>query len=368
MKKYKKILNELESLGLDAYISNKDKDFIYYFDSINIEKIKMIFITKKNTVIFGRSGSINDILKDCNIKNIHIFYKKKQFFDYIKKVVLKEGIKEVGFDSEKLHYCIYDDFKKHVYGISLKSVEDIFEKCRIIKTEEEINVLEKNAKLSEKLLYDFVSTLSLMNETEIDFEKDFEKYIYKNNIENLPFRFEISTGIKSSMVNTVPSNNAIKLGDLLLVDFGIEHLGYVTDIARTFVIGVPNEKQKILYKTVYSCMEFVLKNLIPGKSVTEIVCLYKQFYRDMGLPYGLPHDIGHGIGIEVHEKPFISEAYKGIIKEGMVLSIEPAIYLESGGIRLEDMVVITSEGPKRLTKCDKHIPTIKWKGGKYEKI
>ncbi len=358
---YKNIKKVIKEKGLDAFIISNPISKRYLLGNDDITNY--IVVTKNRIYIFKpfdkyKEDYSNNYYNNNNFTEF-ILYKRNELKIELNKVIKKENLKIVGFESNHLTYSNWLKLKFY-FGkdIMLVPCDYLIEDLRAIKTSREIQIIKEASALTEQLLNGFFVNKIPYGTTEIDLEKNFEKYIFKNNIERLPFRFEVSAGKKTSLVNSTPSNNVIKPGDLLLIDFGIEYKGYVTDIARTFVIEKATENQRLLYTAVKIFLDTLIQRIKPNDYIGDIVDFVDNYYKRLGMKYKLPYDIGHGIGLEFHERPYISRYYNEKIKEGMILCLEPGIYLESGGVRLEDMILITKKGAEFLTRSSNTLPII----------
>lgn len=362
MEKYKKICEKLNIYKLDGLIISNKINITYILGESYTSNIKMILITKENILVLYK-----------NIKSIGIFtYQNNQLYldcpfsnltDALSNILIRNQLKNIGFESKDLTFFHWTVLKKNLSGIELIPTKNFIEELRAIKTCAEIDIIKDNCIKTLNLFDMFVSDGIKSGTTEIEFGNNLEKFFRSQDIDNLPFRFEISSGKKSSLVNSLPSNNIIKEGDLLLIGFGIENKNYCTDIARTYAIGSASIRQQVLYKAVKNCQFLLSKEMRNGRKIQEIVSFMNEHYKKMGLQYTLPYDFGHGIGLEVHERPFLSSAYNGCLKNNMVISIEPGIHLESGGVRLEDVVLISESGCEFITNSPSEIPIINLERG-----
>ena len=156
------------------------------------------------------------------------------------------------------------------------------------------------------------------------------------------------TGARTSMPHGVPGNKTIRRGDLVLVDFGAKVGGYHSDCTRTFSAGAPTTAQKVAYRAVYRAYMAARSRALPG---VVAAAPWKAAMKSLGNRgrYFI-HGLGHGVGLEIHEAPSLSEGSREILRPGQFVTVEPGIYIPGwGGIRLEDTVIITSQGPRSVT-------------------
>ncbi|HIH73215.1 MAG TPA: M24 family metallopeptidase, partial [Thermococcaceae archaeon] len=131
---------------------------------------------------------------------------------------------------------------------------------------------------------------------------------------------------------------------------------YNSDITRTIVVGTPNEKQREIYEIVLEAQKKAVEAAKPGMTAKELDSVARKIIEEYGYGDKFIHSLGHGIGLQVHEWPRVSQQDETVLKEGMVVTIEPGIYIPKfGGVRIEDTIVITKNGAKRLTKTDREL-------------
>jgi Xaa-Pro aminopeptidase len=349
-----RFIQKLIDYQLDAFLITKPKNK-KYLTGIDSDFTYVFFTIKK--VYFLVPEIIYEYTKrKIDLKTIRLVKYKNNPFSIIRNVIIKQKIKKVAFEEDYLPYNKWQYFN----GIAPKliPIKGFIEEIRSIKTLKEIEVLSEAVRITELAIENTLKKPQ-KNMTELDFEKELVKEMYILGAEGIPFRFEISCGSKSAIINSPPENRALKVGELLLIDVGIEYKNYKTDIARTFAISKSTPEQNYLYNLVYLLLMDIQKLLKPGVPVKKISNFASEYLRNAGLRYGLPYDIGHGIGVEVHEKPFLSQKSDEILQEDMVLCIEPGIYLEGfGGIRLEEVILITKKGAELLSNCRERLPII----------
>jgi Xaa-Pro aminopeptidase len=231
---------------------------------------------------------------------------------------------------------------------------------KLTKKPDEISKIEKACELGDKT-FNYILGKIHLGITEKEVAQKIDAFMEKEGGKP-SFPTIVAFGENSANIHNVPSNKPLAISDkLILLDLGVKLDGYCSDMTRTVFSGKPTPKQKEIYQTVFEAQnksieilntKYLIRNTIPAKDVDGVA-------RDYIISKGyltIPHTVGHGIGKVVHEPPHISPKSKDILKEGMVFSIEPGIYLPGfGGVRIEDLVVLTKTGPKLLTHSPKEI-------------
>jgi len=229
--------------------------------------------------------------------------------------------------------------------------------ARMVKTPEEINSLKTCAEVVDKALDRARESLAPgMRET--DLSAIIESAIqtlgvgYKNSRRARGYGFVMSGAENTAgawAAYNISTDRKMVEGDLVLIELDTQVEGYWSDISRTFVVGRPSDRQKEVWNAVHDCQERTIKSLRVGAVISNIDATARAFLTDMGYGAYFPHHIGHGVGFAFHEVPYLDPpsriAADWPIQAGMVLAIEPGVYIEGwGGIRLEDNIVITENG------------------------
>lgn len=227
----------------------------------------------------------------------------------------------------------------------------------MIKTKEEIEKLKNASMLTDKG-FEYICKIIKPGMTEKEIAKKLDDYMFSLGATGLAFDTIVGSGKNSAQIHSTPSDRVIKDKDIILLDFGYVVDGYCSDMSRTIFVGAISEKQKEFYDLVYETQMNAIKNIKVGMTAKEADMLGRKFILDKGLDYA--HALGHGIGTEVHEELVLSPKRDTILKENMVFTIEPGIYLENEfGIRIEDVVLLTQNGVVTLSNAPKEIIVIK---------
>ena len=227
----------------------------------------------------------------------------------------------------------------------------IIEKQRTIKDKEEIDNIRKACEITDKCFKHLLNFIkSGITEKEISYE--IQRYFTSNGASGLAFDSIVASGVNSSMPHAVPTDKIIENGDIITLDFGCKYNGYCSDMTRTIFVGYVKEEIKEIYNLVLKNQKQTLEEMYDGAN-TKI--LFKMVENDFKIhKYELPHALGHGVGLDVHEEPSIGIRKENILKENMVITDEPGIYIPGKfGVRIEDTVLITKSGCEPLTKSYK---------------
>ncbi len=276
-------------------------------------------------------------------------------YDDVVKILKKVNAKVVGFEDEYVTIAAFKKLKTALDGFTLKPAsEDIIEK-RAVKTEEEVEKVAAAEALTQKALTKTLSYLKVgVTEKEISNELTYQMLAL--GAEGLAFDNIVCFGANSANPHHKPSNKKLEKNDIVLFDIGAKLNGYCGDMTRTFSLGTPMEKLAEIHKIVFDAQAYALSNIKAGMTGREAHLLASEYIAANGYGNEFTHSLGHGIGVEVHEAPYLSLRAETELKENMIVSVEPGIYLDGlGGVRIEDLVVIKKDGLVNLTNFDKSI-------------
>ena len=292
-------------------------------------------------------------VKGCRI----VHYKKK--IDDIVSLILEVGVGKIGFESPSLPFSFYRSFREKLgKEVELHPLEEEINDLRAIKDVQELALIRNSIDLSSKAFLYAAEILKVgIREREAAFEMEF--FMKKNGAEALGFDIIIASGKRSALPHGKASDKQIEKGDFILIDFGSGFRGYHSDQTRTVVCGKPSSEQEKVYQVVKEAHDKAIEKVRPGIPIGEVDAAARDHIRSAGYGEYFGHGTGHGIGLAVHENPTVNSGNKDLVREGMVFTIEPGIYIpDRGGVRIEDMVLVTSRGAEVLTYLPRDLRVI----------
>lgn len=227
---------------------------------------------------------------------------------------------------------------------------------RIIKDEAEIELIKKAVSISDQAFTEVLSVIKA-GMTEIEVAAELEYQMRKSGSERPAFPTIVASGVRGSLPHGTASDKIIQEGELVTMDFGAVYRGYHSDITRTVCVGKASQKQKELYHIVLDAQLNGLATVCAGKQNNAVDMAARYVITQHGYAENFGHGLGHGVGLEIHEWPRLSpKAEPMVLESGMVVTVEPGIYIPGfGGIRIEDTVVVTSNGCNKLTQSTKKL-------------
>jgi len=281
-------------------------------------------------------------------------------WELIAKSVQKLGIsvERIAIEKEHINVERYEQIQKYFPNASFLSTEEKLRTLRMIKDEHEITILRQAAELADFGVEVGVKALS-EGKTELEIIAEIEYELKKKGVREMSFGTMVLTGEKTAAPHGVPGLTAVKTGDFVLFDLGVVLDGYCSDITRTIVFGKPSTQQKEIYETVLQAQTAAIDVCKPGEAIGNIDKAAREIIEQAGYGEYFTHRVGHGLGIDVHEYPSMNSTNAMQLQAGMVFTIEPGIYVPAiGGVRIEDDVLVTTDGAELLTKFPKNLQCI----------
>ncbi|AOV08576.1 M24 family metallopeptidase [Sporosarcina ureilytica] len=264
------------------------------------------------------------------------------------------GIQKLGFESEDVSFNFYTQLKK-LDSIELVPTIKVVEKLRLIKTDEEVAKIRKAAVISDQA-FGFIQQVIRPGVTEKKVANELEHFMKEQGAGGESFAIIVASGVRGALPHGVASEKVIEQGDMVTLDFGALYDGYCSDITRTLAVGEPDSKLLDIYQIVHQALELTLENIQVGMTGKEVDSIARDYIAGQGYGDYFGHGLGHGIGLNIHEDPFFSQSGEDILQAGMVITIEPGIYIpELGGVRIEDDVLIKEDGIEILTHSPKEL-------------
>ena len=264
------------------------------------------------------------------------------------------GAKVVRVETDFLTHDGYTALAKALDGVELIPMETIPEKLRQIKDADEIACIREASRIASQAFINILPRLHAgMTEIEAKIELEFE--MLRLGSEGPAFETIAAAGVNGSLPHAVPSKHVIAKGEMLTLDFGATFNGYLSDITRTVAFGKLKPELQAIYDTVHDAQQLALEAIGPGKRCCDIDKIARDFI-DAQYPGAFGHSLGHGVGLFIHEQPRVSFNDATVLEPGHVVTVEPGVYIPGlGGCRIEDTVIMTSDGVINAMHAPKHL-------------
>ncbi|HIU81745.1 MAG TPA: aminopeptidase P family protein, partial [Candidatus Ornithoclostridium faecavium] len=271
----------------------------------------------------------------------------------IKGIVDDLGVKALGVE-ENVSYGEYRSLEELFKGVEFVAVDEAFSKIRAIKTEREISLIKTAQSVTETA---FNEILPFIKEgvTEIEIAARLEYIMLKNGCE-LAFDSIVAFGENGSKPHAHRSERKLRRGEFVTMDFGAKYKGYCSDMTRTVALGAVDERKARAYNAVLEANKLAEKAIKIGEKCCDIDAVARNYLAKFSLDKFFSHSLGHSVGVDIHEMPAFSPRCDEVLKEGMIITVEPGVYLEGDfGLRIEDMALVTKNGAEILTHADKNL-------------
>ncbi len=312
-----------------------------------------VLVTKKEAIFITDFRYIDQAKKQAPI--FEIVKQQGSIVEVVREQLSKAGVHKLGFEQDFVTFSQFKNFEKTFTDVTLVPLSQVIEKLRLIKDEEEITLVKKATDIADQA-FNYILNVLKPGKKEVEIALELECKMRELGAQGASFDTIVASGYRSALPHGVASEKIIELGDLVTIDFGAIYKGYVSDMTRTVMVGKPNDKQKEIYNIVLEAQLKGVENVKAGMSGIEADALTRDIISSYGYGDNFGHSTGHGIGLDVHEGPGLSPKSEVILKTGMIVTVEPGIYItDFGGVRIEDDVLITESGNEILTKTKKNL-------------
>lgn len=274
--------------------------------------------------------------------------------DIISDTLKSSDVSKLGFEDDIMTYKNYKTLSKALGNdIELIDAGGLIETVRIAKSDFEISCIEKAAAIADAAFEKLLPKIKV-GAAEMELVAELEYEMIKLGSEGKAFDTILISGTKTSLPHGIPGSKVIEDGDFVTLDFGATIKGYKSDITRTLVVGKASDEQKRIYSLVLKAQQAALGAVAAGVKGDVPDTAAREIFGDMSVHFG--HGLGHGVGLEIHESPRMSQLSDDILEEGYIVTVEPGLYIKGwGGVRIEDTVVVTADGCRRLTNTPKEL-------------
>lgn len=318
-----------------------------------------VYLSRQQSFVVTDSRYTIAAREECGAFEV-IEWNGTPYYEALKKALSDDGVKRLGIEEDNITLAAWEKLQKAVQENEAVKVERVFAgshlaKLRYVKSPEEIRHIEEAEAIGDRA---FAKVLPLLKEgmTEKQVAAHLEYRMKEEGADGFSFDTIAASGLHSAMPHAVPTDKPLEAGDFLTMDFGCLYRGYCSDMTRTVVIGRADDRQRDVYRTVLAAQQAALEGIRPGMTGKEIDALARNVIEEHGYGEYFGHSLGHSVGLEIHESPCFSQKEETVIEPGMVISVEPGIYIEGfGGVRIEDLVVVTEQGCRNLTHSEKEL-------------
>ncbi len=298
-------------------------------------------------------------------RNFEVKGFRNKLWEKLGKFLTGEKIRRLGFEAGGVSIKRYREMEKAFRKVRLVPLDGLVEEMRIVKTEEEVGLIRKSAQICVAA-FRFIKKRIRIGMKERIIACQLEYFMKKRGAEETSFEIIVASGENTAYPHHQTGERKIRSGDCLLIDMGCVYKGYCSDLTRPLFLDIIHNseeglrstlsfefkgKYKKIYQVVREAQRDAIEKIRPGAKCSSIDSTARKAIARAGLGDYFIHKTGHGIGLDVHELPRVEENSKQVLRTGMVLTVEPGVYIPGfGGMRIEDMVLVTKKGYEVLTK------------------
>lgn len=263
------------------------------------------------------------------------------------------GLKNIGMEEEATSWADYRKTKEILSGCDLRDASEILRELRQVKDESEIEVLRQAIKITDEAFLSVVDKIK-PGVVEAELSLELEITLRRLGASGRSFDYIVASGKRSAMPHGVASTKKINNHELVTLDFGAKYHMYCSDLTRTVFVGQPEAKHREIYHIVLEAQQKAIQELKPGMTGKEVDAIARNVISQAGYRDFFGHGLGHSLGIDIHENPRLNTREQKVLEPGMVVTVEPGIYIPDwGGVRIEDVVLVTNFGAEVLTRAPK---------------
>ncbi len=315
-----------------------------------------LLVGRDRALLISDGRFATQIEQECGGLEAHIRPLDQPLYDGVGEVVARFGAARVGFEPSALSVADFDTIRRQADAVGWVGVAGRVEALRAVKDRAEVEAIRRAIDQAERAFAMLRASIN-GHESEKELGDALEGYLRRCGASAAAFAPIVAVGARAALPHARPTAEA-RLGDadFVLVDWGASAGPYKSDLTRVLVTGKVTPKFEKLYRTVLAAQERGIAALRPGAKAGEVDAAARSVIDEAGFGRSFSHGLGHGIGLEIHENPFFRRDNPTTLKAGMVVTIEPGIYLPDwGGVRIEDDVLVTPDGPEVLTRVPKSL-------------
>jgi Xaa-Pro aminopeptidase len=339
--------------GIDAMLVSQPENLYYLSFCEGLEGY--ILVTSEQVLLVTDFRYIEQAERQSS--HCEVFQIKGKMSEWFPSLFSRYKIKRLAFESSHLTFAAHERMngiiKDAGLDLEMVPVSDLIESVRIIKDREELGQIIEAARITGAAL-NYVEEILRPGVTEKELAWQIERYMRDNGSQPVPFDLIVAAGPNAALPHAKPSDYVIREGEPVIVDIGSKRNYYVSDMTRTFCVGTPDETYRKVYHTVLQAQETALSKIKSGISGAEADALARSVIAGAGYGQTFGHSLGHGIGLITHENPRLGPDSTDILRNGMVFTVEPGIYISGwGGVRIEDDAVIENGQIRTISSAKK---------------
>lgn len=348
---------KLDERGLDALIVSRNEDQRYLAGFSGHADFDSVMLISKNDARIVTDFRYTQVAETQapSFRVVKIERGKFEIGEALRDFAQENNLRVIGFEPQHVTVYRFKQWQKGVRkaGAKLKPVEDLVKQLRAVKDESEIEQIRRAVQLTDDAFAHFVRVVR-PGMTEKQGAWIIESFFREHGAEGNAFDPIVASGPNAALPHAEPTDRPIQLGEPLTIDIGARVDGYNADMTRTIILGHTTDKFDEIYGIVLKAQKQVEKRARVGMKGKQVDRIARRIIEKAGYGENFGHGLGHGVGRVVHELPRASKVYQDVMQPGMLLTVEPGIYIPDwGGVRIEDLIVFREDGIEILTRSTK---------------
>ncbi|MGI5849808.1 MAG: M24 family metallopeptidase [Christensenellales bacterium] len=345
-----KLREAMQRHGVDAALITTAENVKYYSRFTGTSS--QVLITQHGEIFFTdfRYTEQAEDETDFNIVETKDTARIQTIFEYVKK----ENVKRLGIDLAGVSYMAYKAYSEHIDESHIIDISSEISLQRSVKEEDELAAIAKGAEHNDKL-FAHICQLIRPGVSENDIKAEIIYYMNTHGADSA-FAPIVASGPHSSLPHATPTDRKLSHGDFVTLDYGCKFDGYCSDFTRTIAISHMDKAGQTVYDIVKRAGDKSLLLLTSGIEARRVDAVARNYITEMGYGNAFGHGLGHGVGLFIHEAPSMNHTSEAVLTSGMVITVEPGIYIKGEyGVRIEDLCVIKDGGYINLTTAPRDI-------------
>lgn len=289
---------------------------------------------------------------EAEAEGYHIHVYRRGLMEALETLLPQLGVQRLGFEVDYFLYSVHLRLQELAVKLSVEllATNNLVEDLRVVKTPEELELIRASTRLNERVFQQVYGQI-VAGQSERELARLIESTMLDLGAQRPSFDTIAAFGENAAKPHAVPGERRLKAGETILIDMGLVLNGYCSDMSRTFVLGEPDALFITRQRLVRAAQQAAIAAIRAGVTGAVVDQAAREVLRDGGYGEAFGHGLGHGVGLAVHEAPRLSPYGQSPLAAGMVVTVEPGLYLADwGGIRLENMVIVTEDGCEVLNQ------------------
>ncbi len=314
-----------------------------------------LLITPKQEILMSDSRYQSQLISQCPDLEIDIRDSTTTLIDSVERISKACKLSSILFESDSITKSEFDQLETRLASFEMIGTRGLIETARAIKDKTEIAAVRRSIQINQRT-FEVIRSQLTADQTELEIAHNLEHQMRRFGAQGCAFAPIVGVGPRAALPHGRPSGKQIGESPIVLIDWGAQVNGYMSDLTRVLITSKITSRFEKIYNVVLKAQLAAIKKIKPGATLKSVDAAARKIIESAGYGKHFGHGLGHSFGLEIHEKPFLSPVSTGVLEAGMVITIEPGIYIpDFAGVRIEDDVLVTNDGHEVLSDLPKQI-------------